>query len=144
MISAGGAGIGEQEEDGGFLPDLTTLLDILFILLVFFILTAGAVYRSLDLTLPKSVSEQQTRTAEQKHIMLELRADNYAVDGTEFSDLEGLKKALEDTLAQKPEHKLVIAGDKSVSLERLLGVLTYLQSQGIEAANILMQKESTP
>jgi biopolymer transport protein ExbD len=65
-------------------PDLTPMLDILFILLVFFILTAGAVFQSLELTLPENVSEELELAHEPKHIMLEIRPQNYALDGEEF------------------------------------------------------------
>ena len=37
--------------------------------------------------------------------------------------------------------EFVIAGDRDVSIDALLKVLTYLRSQNVEAANILMRKE---
>lgn len=124
-----------------FAPDLTPMLDILFILLVFFILTAGAVFQSLELTLPENVSEELELAHEPKHIMLEIRAQNYALDGEEFSTLDDLKDRVSKAVRAKPDYELIVAGDKQASIERLLNVLTYLQSQGIDAANILMQKD---
>ena len=53
-----------QSEDshGGTLrdlaPDLTPMLDILFILLVFFLLTVGTVLRSLDMQLTAAGEEE--------------------------------------------------------------------------------------
>lgn len=123
-------------------PDLTPMLDILFILLVFFMLTAGAVFQSLDLTLPSSVAEELSLLNEPKHIMLEIKKDSYAIEGKQISDFGELKQLLPDTLNARPEHELIIAGDKNIPIEQLLKVLTYLQSQGIEAANILMQNEN--
>lgn len=122
-------------------PDLTPMLDILFILLVFFMLTAGSVFQSLNLTLPSSVDEEITMLNEPKHIMLEIREGGYAIDGKVFNDFAALKSVVPNIFKDKPEHELVIAGDKDISIEELLKVLTFLQSQGIEAANILMQNE---
>ncbi|TNE39174.1 MAG: hypothetical protein EP348_03865 [Alphaproteobacteria bacterium] len=122
-------------------PDLTPMLDILFILLVFFMLTAGAVFHSLDLTLPSSVEEEVTLVNEPKHILLEIREAGYGLDGTDFATFEGLKKALAKAHDAKPDYEMIVAGDKHISIEKLLKVLTYLRSRGIEAANILMQKE---
>lgn len=122
-------------------PDLTPMLDILFILLVFFMITAGAVFQSLDLTLPSSVAEELSIVNEPKHIMLEIRESGYAIDGKQIAEFEQLKQLVPDTIKAKPEHELIIAGDKNIPIEQLLKVLTYLQSQGIEAANILMQNE---
>ena len=133
---------GSDEQEISAIPDLTSLLDILFILLVFFILSAGASYRSLDLTLPKSVSADTTSPTSQKHIMLEIRTGGYAVDGKDAPTFEQLKSDLLKVLHAKPDFKLVVAGDKSASIERLLNVLTFLQSNGIKAANILMQQET--
>lgn len=123
------------------MPDLTPMLDILFILLVFFMLSAGAVFQSLDLTLPSSVTEELAVVNEPKHIMLEIRAHDYAVDGQAIINFEQLQQSIAKTVKQKPEHEVIIAGDKDISIERLLKVLTHLQSQGIQTANILMQKE---
>ncbi|WP_284223827.1 ExbD/TolR family protein, partial [Brevundimonas denitrificans] len=119
MIRSGDA-YNRDEEAGSLFPDLTTLLDILFILLVFFILTAGAVYRSLDLTLPEAVSEQPARPAETRHILLEIRASGYALDGQAFADLPALKDGFPRLLKEKPDYELIVAGDQSISLERLL------------------------
>ncbi len=131
----------DAEDDVNFLPDLTTLLDILFILLVFFILTAGAVYKSLDLTLPEGAKEAAIAPSFKEKLILEIKPKAYALDGEEFASLDALKEKLSEQIAQNGPDNLIIAGDKSVSLERLLPVLTYLQSLGIDAANILMKSE---
>lgn len=124
------------------MPDLTPMLDILFILLVFFMLTAGAVYQSIEITLPSSVQEELSLVNEPKHIMLEIRADRFVVDGEQMLTLAALKQRMPTVIAQKPDYELVVAGDKSMPIERLLKVLTFLQSQGIATANILMQEET--
>lgn len=126
-----------------FTPDLTPMLDILFILLVFFILTAGAVFQSLELTLPENVSEELELAHEPKHIMLEIRPNGYALDGDFIESLDALKRKVTLAVRAEPEFEIVVAGDKDASISRLLNVLTYLQSQGIEAANILMQKDTS-
>ena len=123
-------------------PDLTPMLDILFILLVFFMITSGAVFQSLDLKLPTTASQEQSLFNQTNHIMLEIRPTNYALDGKIIDNFDMLKTALPATLKQKATQEFVIAGDKNIPIERLLKVLTYLQSQGIEAANILMQSEN--
>lgn len=122
-------------------PDLTPMLDILFILLVFFMLTAGAVFQSLDLNLPSSVTEELSTVNEPKHIMLEIKQDGYTIDGEALKTLEQLKQAVPKAIQVKKEHQLIIASDKDIPIEQLLRVLTYLQSQGIQAANILMKNE---
>ncbi len=123
-------------------PDLTPMLDILFIMLVFFLLTAGAVFQSLDIQLPSSVMEELSMVNEPKHIMLQIRKDSYSLNDKTITTFEELRNAIPTIIKAKPEHELIIASDKTISIERLLTVLTYLQSQGIEAANLLMQHEA--
>ena len=73
--------------------------------------------------------------------MLEIREDVYALDGRVVADFDTLQSEISETIMAKPEHELIVAGDRSVAIEKLLKVLTYLQSQGVESANILMQDE---
>lgn len=131
----------EMAENGELLPDLTTLLDILFILLVFFILTAGAAYRTLDLTLPEGAAEEITQPQTDKHYLLEIKLEGYALDGEKLDGLGALKAAVIQATNKYPDKSYIVAGDKEISLERFLAVLTYLQSRGIKTANILMKKE---
>jgi len=123
-------------------PDLTPMLDILFMLLVFFLLTAGSVFQSLELTLPSAVEEEITEIRPPKHILLEIRSETFALNGKELATFADLKTALGEIMAAKPGHELIVAGDRKVAIERLLRVLTHLQSRGINATNILMQKET--
>ena len=126
------------------LPDLTSMLDILFILLVFFMLTIGTVYQSLNLKLPSSVMQEIPQEDIKEHIMLEVGHDQYALDGKIVTEFESFKTLVLNEIKNKPHHEVIIAGDKDISMEKLLTVLTYLQLQGIKAANILMQeKDST-
>lgn len=123
-------------------PDLTPMLDMLFILLVFFMLTVGTVYKSLDLVLPSGVTEELPHEELNNKIVLEISAKEYALRGEAIADMDQLKDQITKLMLEEKNPEVVIASDKNVSIEKLLNILTYLQSQGIEAANILMnQKE---
>lgn len=122
-------------------PDLTPMLDVLFILLLFFMLTAGAVFQSLKLNLPMGATDDQNAARMSEHILLEIRPDGYALDGREHHGFAALKAALPGVIQDKPGRPVIIAGDKDVAIEPLLKVLTYLRSQNVESANILMRKE---
>ncbi len=137
------SGSGEEDILADQTPDLTSLLDILFILLVFFILTAGAVFQSIELTLPSSVDEETELVNEPNQILLEVRTVGYALDSKQLSDFDAFRKAIIEAVQNMPDHEIIVAGDKNTSLEKLLKVITFLQSQGIQTANILMQKEAS-
>ncbi len=122
-------------------PDLTPMIDILFILLVFFMLTAGIFSQSLELNLPKSTSDSLSNIENTKNITIEVTNSEYQIDGKKFANLDELKTAITLLKQSNPTHSFIIAGDKNLKIERLLNILTFMQSQGIEAANILMQKQ---
>ncbi len=123
-------------------PDLTPLLDIIFILLVFFMLSAGIALQSLDIKLPRSVAETLSPLSPSKHIVLEIQQYNYLVAGNQVQSFTELEAEISAAIAARPNDELIIAGDREIAIGRLLKVLTYLQSQGIVAANILMQEEN--
>ena len=122
-------------------PDLTPMIDILFILLVFFMLAAGMVFQSLELELPSSVSEELPLMKAPAHIMLEIRRDGYALNGEKIGSFDALKAAVPKLVNAKPKHELVIASDKNVVIDRMLKVMAFLQTQNIQTANILMLDE---
>lgn len=123
-------------------PDLTPMLDILFIMIVFFMLATGTVFRAMDLTLPSGVEESLAPVQATKQIVLEIHQAHFVIDGKRVKNMSVLKQQLPQQLQAKPEHELIIAGDKAVSIDRLLNLLTFLQSKGIAAAHILMKKEN--
>lgn len=141
--------LAHNDENEGFLkdliPDLTPMLDILFILLVFFMLAVGQVFQTMDLTLPKSTAQEIQQAQMNNMIVLSLGDDesSYAINDQKFTDFGTFKTEILNTVQDKPDNKIIVAGDRSVSLERLLSVLTYLNDNGIQTANILMQNGET-
>lgn len=121
--------------------DLTPMLDMLFILLVFFLLTSGAALQSLELELPQSVAEELPQQEATNHILLQIKPDGYKLGDRSYSSLDDLKETLQSLLATDGSRQLHIASDRSVTADRLLGMLTYLQTVGIPTANILLDRK---
>ena len=141
MITFHGAGLAQESAWHELVPDLTPLLDILFILLVFFMLSAGVALQSLELKLPTSVAETLSPLEPSRHLVLEIRRQDYLLEGRKIPTFVDLEAAIVAAIAAHPNDEIIIAGDRRIPIERLLKVLSYLQSQGIAAANILMQEE---
>lgn len=114
------------------------MMDILFILLVFFLLTAGSAFHTLDLNLPATNAATLPKASKAKTVLLEVKQHDYLLDKKPVADLDTLAKDLTKLLAENASRKLIVAGDKAISLERFLEVLTYLRVEGIQAADILM------
>ncbi len=119
-------------------PDLTPMLDILFILLVFFMLTAGAVFQTLNLELPSAGKSEAALPRNAAQLVLEIRPRGYAINGEAIADFEALKLAMATAGGKK---EVVVAADRGIAIERLLKVLVEARSSGFVTADILMKNE---
>ena len=135
--------IHHKEQENLSVPDLTSMLDIFFILLFFLMMIVGNIFQTLDIKLPQSISTQLPLLEHEKKIILEIGPEKYALNGQSLSNFSDLKSHFPLVRKANPNYKLLIAGEKSIPMERLLEVLSYLQSQNVELANIVMQHKSS-
>lgn len=121
------------------LPDLTPLLDVIFIVLVFFLLTAQTPLLERALLLPQDQQQSaQALQPEAQRRLLELDAT-----GAWRLDAEPLGfAALRDQLHGQSQPALDLAIDRQAPLAEFLDLIVLLQEQGVEDVRMLM--ESTP
>jgi len=104
--------------------DLTPIIDLVFILLIFFIVTS--VFKKDELALILDLPEAEAKASEIKddQIFIELNENKLAIKGIEVSFA-----SLEDNLKEiKNKKKAVIVRiDKSTKYERVIKVLDLLQ-----------------
>ena len=105
-------------------PDLTPLIDVVFILLIFFIVTSS--FKSdkfaLDLTLPNSSSKQ--KVINKKQINIEVNKKYIAFMGTKVKLID-LQKHLEKI--QDKSKSININIDQDVPYKKVIEVLDILQ-----------------
>lgn len=123
-------------------PDMTALLDVIFILLVFFLLTANATPQALTVSLPTDTLGQTQAIEVNQSITITLFADEqrWGVNHQSFDSWPQASQQLLSLLAQQTDAKIILAGDQQVSLQKLLAVFTWLQSQQLTAAQIIMRQ----
>lgn len=124
-------------------PDMTALLDVIFILLVFLLLTANAVPKVLDVSLPEKGSDQ-SHTLEMREpvtITLFSQEGRWGLDGKEFSSWPEFEATLLKQVSSEQVPQIIIAGDKDTSLEKTLQVFAWLQGHDLKAAQIMMQPD---
>lgn len=123
-------------------PDLTPMLDMLFIILVFLMLSSGVIFKALELKLPSSSNSNLEPYQQSNNLLLEIHPDFYLLEEQKITDFNILKQRLDQMDLVSSDKELIIAGDKNVSIETLLNLLTYLQAKQIKTANILMNDEN--
>ncbi len=130
-----------DEPQGSLLPDLTPLLDVIFIVMVFLMFTANVAPNVLQVDLPEAGAEAAVTLQEPDTLAVNLMPgdEGWAIDGQRFSDWDAFASALKHRVASQPERPLMIAGDRNVPMERLVQLLAFLQQNNMTAAQIQME-----
>ena len=94
-----------DEEDG---VDLTPMLDVVFIMLIFFIVTASFVKeRGIDISRPDAPST----TTESKSILVRITESDQIWMGLRLIDVRRIRANVERMLAENPEAPVVVSAD---------------------------------
>ncbi len=138
----------DTEQNNGFADlavDLTPMIDILFIVLVFFILTANPIEHALKVDLPTKGAEQAQALIVKNSIQITLFTEGkWAVNEQEFTEWSTTKKAFKAAIANAPDSEIVIATARKASVEQLLELMAFLQRENLQAAQILMDSATAP
>lgn len=116
-------------------PELTPLIDVVFLLLIFFMVSS--VFKkeelALLLNLPKAESGEGETDQKKEFITIELSSDSIAYESKKIS-LEDLPSEI-----QKLEKKILInlRVDGGVKYERLVSILDLLQKNKLENLSLI-------
>lgn len=117
--------------------DMSPLLDVVFILLIFFIVSTVFVKETgVEVDKPQAISAQKL---DQMSILIALTADGQVVYDGKNIGVAGIRLSLEQ--AQSKEQKpVVLQVDKSVPSERLVEVIDEVKMAGTKTVNIATLK----
>ncbi|AFV00365.1 ExbD/TolR family protein [Simiduia agarivorans] len=123
--------------------ELTPLLDIVFLVVAFLLLTANARVLQLPVSLP-SVEQGQTAVAEPHVIRVAVheQAPHYQLEDQRPLDWPALQRALEQALIATPDAQVQIQPAKTAPAEALIRLLAHLHSQQITNTQLLMTPEA--
>ena len=114
---------------------LVPLINIVFLLLIFFMLTAKLTQPELfAVTPPASVSPTP---AEQQELMVLIAADGRLAVGNREIDAAGLQQLIRARLAEEEEAKVKLKADAQLTAERLISVMEALRGAGVERLILL-------
>ncbi|HIF5585762.1 TPA: ExbD/TolR family protein [Vibrio parahaemolyticus] len=130
----------QDNNRNGLTPDLTPLLDIIFIVMVFLMLTAAVKLDSLDVALPSTDSQAVAEVDKQSITVNILKDEPYwAINGQTYIYWENFTLALleESKSTDKP---IVIGAEKTANIQSLVQLLGFLQENGIQATQLLTEE----
>lgn len=131
-----------RDSNLSFVPDLTPLLDIIFIVMVFLLLTANISIQTMNVDIPTTSDTAILQSPPADVIAINILATepNWAIQKQTFSDWESFNEVLLKQHKANPEHSLVVAIDKDVAVEKMLKLLAFLQHNKINATSIIMEE----
>ncbi len=129
----------EYRRHSSFGLNLTPLIDIVFLLLVFFMLTAHFVEeKALDVELPRAQGDASTADEVQVEVIVGPEGE-LLVNGREVN-LDGLEELLHGLL-HAPGNKIVrLRGDRAAHLERAVQVMDAARRAGAASLDIVTEK----
>lgn len=120
-------------------PELTPLIDVVFLLLIFFMVSSVFKKEELALLLSLPKSEQgKSASSKSKSLLIELSGDEIAIDGKKL-DVEELNENLKSV---DKKTLINLRADGEVKYNRLVKVLDTLQKNKLENLSLITEKEN--
>ena len=118
-------------------PNMTPLIDVVFILLIFFIVTSVFKKEELALMLNLPDSQAQKLEVEKENISIELTRDAIAFHGKETT-LEILTSNLEQVVKKKTP--IIVRIDEDVPYKQIVSILNVLQKNDLHNLALVTKK----
>jgi len=124
--------------------NITSLLDITFVLLISFIIVAPAMIRGVDIDLPTVREAQTLKPSKPITVSVPYHADGkeeIRVQGKAF-DLDGLVPEIRRIAGDDKDRAVTLDADRRVDWETMAKVVSELRRGGIANIGILTQTQS--
>ncbi|GLO62656.1 biopolymer transport protein exbD2 [Vibrio sp. MACH09] len=120
--------------------DMTSMLDIVFIMLIFFIVTSSFVRESgVEVNRPSANHATSQKNAA---IFIAITADNHIYIDNRLVDVERVQATLESMIIDKPDASLVIQADAYAFNGTVVAVMDGAKGAGVE--RIALATEQKP
>lgn len=130
---------GAAAEDDGSAIDITPMLDVVFIMLIFFIVTATFVKEAgIDVNRPDAATAVKQEKA---NILIAISAQNEIWIDHRRVDIRSVRPNIERLHAENPQGSVVIQADKESATGTLIKVMDAARSAGVFNIAIAAQRQ---
>lgn len=117
--------------------NITPLLDLVFVLLVIFIITTPQMMNNLEMTLPSGKPPKTNDKPKISHITVDEKGNIFLDD--QFVTLADLREKLESLKTEQPDPNVVVKGADNVDYQHMVSVLDLLQQLNITKVGLATQ-----
>ncbi|MBE3064329.1 MAG: biopolymer transporter ExbD [Spirochaetes bacterium] len=129
---------GRDLTEGGTGPDMTPMIDMIFQLLIFFLLTSFFILPAVNVALPRSRSQQtQSPTA----LSLTIERDGGLLLAGRRVEMGELPALLAMALVQRNDRTVVIQSDRGVPFGRVVQVMEAARDGGAQDISFLVERD---
>ena len=118
-----------------FRMDMAPLIDVVFLLLIFFMLTFAVLGQAMDVSLPQGEAEPEANLQEDINIMID-REGKIRINGQTI-EMSGLKQELQDRLRNRKEKVVNLETYGTTRFEMFTQVLDISRQAGAKHFNII-------
>ncbi len=123
-----------EEHSASGAIDLTPMLDVVFILLIFFVVTASFIKDAgIEVDRPEAVTAEQKKST---RILVAVSADDQVWIAGRQSDPRTVRREIERLRAENPRGGLVVQADARSSAKAVAAVLDAARAAGIEDVSL--------
>ena len=133
-----------NSDDGGEVINLSSMIDVLFILIIFFMITTTFKEEEVDqlVKLPTDKRNQSLTQSKGNLIKVNIREHGeYIVMGAQMTE-EELSKWMKEEIGRKPDMKVMIRCDKESKHLHLANVMSICIHIGVPEAKIAVRTEN--
>jgi len=125
----------------GLSADLTPLVDVLFMLIVFMVLTANAAQLVIDADMPSTEETTLGGAVDADPLTITIRAGTvpYRISDSDHPDWAAAQADLLSRIRQSPTRPVVLVSEPDAPVQRMIDVMAFLQKQGVADAQILLK-----
>jgi biopolymer transport protein ExbD len=124
--------------------NITPLLDLVFVLLVIFIITTPQMMNNLEMTLPSGKPPPKTNQPKPKINKIVVDAQGRTFLNDELVSVPQLKDKLEQLQADNPDLSVVVKGSDAVDYQNMIYVLDVLRQLDITKVGLATEGVPAP
>ncbi len=129
------------EEDNSEI-DLTPMLDVVFIMLIFFIVTASFVKEStIDVNLPENQDKQQAQNDDNSAIVVMVNASDEIWMEERRIDVRAVRANIERIHAERPKAPVVVKADGAASAKMFVAIADAAREAKVYDVSLIPPEE---